>query len=274
MNDSIFQHKNGTGKEISAWSIFSLILKKFHWLLLSGAAIALAVFLPFPFLLHRHINQPQLSMYITVQTGYQPREKSIITTFRLPRALLLHIQKYSRVMRFSIRFCRIWTTRTSYQEKSFPNLCDNKLQPFRRKKSHSGECRHQLCDARQKNASYRRRYEKADSAQTLEDQSYDRTLWLPCQNTGSLHIRCWRDSFFHRLHRHNSAKSFRIAFLGRHEKFRWRMFEALWVYYYRYAADQYGRRRSDRFNICWRRRSYRQIRQHLNRRWVFSQLLQ
>ncbi len=27
-----------------------------------------------------------------------------------------------------------------------------------------------------KNASYRRRYEKADSAQTLEDQSYDRTL--------------------------------------------------------------------------------------------------
>ena len=31
-----------------------------------------------------------------------------------------------------------------------PNLCDNKLQPFRRKKSHSGECRHQLCDARQK----------------------------------------------------------------------------------------------------------------------------
>lgn len=120
MNDSIFQHKNGTGKEISAWSIFSLILKKFHWLLLSGAAIALAVFLPFLFLLHRHINQPQLSMYITVQTGYQPREKSIITTFRLPRALLLHIQKYSRVMRFSIRFCRIWTTRTSYQEKSFP----------------------------------------------------------------------------------------------------------------------------------------------------------
>lgn len=107
MNDSIFQHKNGTGKEISAWSIFSLILKKFHWLLLSGAAIALALFLPFLFLLHRHINQPQLSMYITVQTGYQPREKSIITTFRLPRALLLHIQKYSRVMRFSIRFCRI-----------------------------------------------------------------------------------------------------------------------------------------------------------------------
>lgn len=29
MNDSIFQHKNGTGKEISAWSIFSLILKNF-----------------------------------------------------------------------------------------------------------------------------------------------------------------------------------------------------------------------------------------------------
>lgn len=50
MNDSIFQHKNGTGKEISAWSIFSLILKKFHWLLLSGAAIALAVFFAVSFL--------------------------------------------------------------------------------------------------------------------------------------------------------------------------------------------------------------------------------
>lgn len=48
--------------------------------------------------------------------------------------------------------------------------------PYDGKKSHSGECRHQLCDARQKNASYRRRYEKAESAQTLEDQSYDRTL--------------------------------------------------------------------------------------------------
>lgn len=50
MYDSIFQHKNGTGKEISAWSIFSLILKKFHWLLLSGAAIALAVFFAVSFL--------------------------------------------------------------------------------------------------------------------------------------------------------------------------------------------------------------------------------
>lgn len=51
MNEPIFQRKNGTRKEMSAWSVFGLVLKNLHWLLLSGAAIAAAVFFAVSFLI-------------------------------------------------------------------------------------------------------------------------------------------------------------------------------------------------------------------------------
>lgn len=48
MNEIFSQHK--TKKDISIWSVLSLVLKNFHWLLLTGVTFAVAVFLAVTFL--------------------------------------------------------------------------------------------------------------------------------------------------------------------------------------------------------------------------------
>ena len=98
MNENQKTQKDTAQAEVSLWSIVGLLLRKIHWLIATGLAFGIGVYLCYRSWSHRPLNHASHFMCTTIRAVHRNPGQSTRAIYRRLKALQRLIQKYWRAI--------------------------------------------------------------------------------------------------------------------------------------------------------------------------------